>query len=148
VSRWSLAQPGSSRRGFRRHELHPPGTADATSIYDTNSFRATLERLIDFDRINAGGIRFSIGAVNVRSGNFVYFDTKTHTIAPQHIMASGASRYVSVRAESSPPFDDLPAPPDKRLGIVFADVNRAVGTDGDLAAQHRVEGRLSRWLEA
>ena len=70
--------------------LHPPGTADAASIYDTSGLKATLERLIDFDRINAGGMRFSIGAVNVRSGNFVYFDTKTHTIAPEHIMASGA----------------------------------------------------------
>jgi NTE family protein len=46
--------------------------------------------LIDFNRINAGGMRFSVGAVNVRSGNFVYFDTKTYTIAPEHIMASGA----------------------------------------------------------
>jgi NTE family protein len=70
--------------------LHPPGTADATSAYDTSSLRAILERLVDFDRVNRGGIRFSIGAVNVRSGNFVYFDTKTHTIAPEHIMASGA----------------------------------------------------------
>ena len=70
--------------------LHPPGTADAASMYDTSGLKATLERLIDFDRINAGGMRFSIGAVNVRSGNFVYFDTKTHTIAPEHIMASGA----------------------------------------------------------
>ena len=39
--------------------------------------RATLERLVDFDRINAGAIRFSVGAVNVRTGNFVYFDN-TH----------------------------------------------------------------------
>jgi NTE family protein len=70
--------------------LHPPGTGDATSIYDTSSLRAMLERLIDFDRINSGGIRFSVGAVNLRSGNFIYFDTKTHTIAPEHIMASGA----------------------------------------------------------
>jgi NTE family protein len=70
--------------------LHQAGTADATSIYDNSSLRAMLERLIDFDRINSGSIRFSVGAVNVRSGNFVYFDTKTHTIAPKHIMASGA----------------------------------------------------------
>jgi NTE family protein len=70
--------------------LHPPGAMEATSAYDTSGLKSTLERLIDFDRINAGGIRFSIGAVNVRSGNFVYFDTKAHTIAPEHIMASGA----------------------------------------------------------
>jgi NTE family protein len=70
--------------------LHPFGTAEATSFYDTSHLKATLERLVDFDRLNAGNIRFSIGAVNVRSGNFVYFDTKTHTIGPEHIMASGA----------------------------------------------------------
>jgi NTE family protein len=70
--------------------LHPPGTADATSIYDTSGLKTTLETLIDFDRLNANAMRFSIGAVNVRSGNFVYFDTKTRTIGPEHIMASGA----------------------------------------------------------
>jgi NTE family protein len=31
-----------------------------------------------------------VGAVNVRSGNFVYFDTTRHTIEPEHVMASGA----------------------------------------------------------
>ena len=30
------------------------------------------------------------GAVNVRTGNFVYFDTSRDTIRPEHIMASGA----------------------------------------------------------
>ncbi|HEY3642452.1 MAG TPA: patatin-like phospholipase family protein, partial [Xanthobacteraceae bacterium] len=70
--------------------LHAPGTLGATSAYDTGSLRATLERLIDFDRINAQGMRLSIGAVNVRSGNFVYFDSTTHTIRPEHVMASGA----------------------------------------------------------
>jgi NTE family protein len=35
-------------------------------------------------------MRFSVGAVNVRSGNFVYFDSTTHTIRPEHVMASGA----------------------------------------------------------
>jgi NTE family protein len=70
--------------------LHPPGTIEATSYYDTTALRGTLEGLIDFDRINAGEMRFSVGAVNVRTGNFAYFDTKTHTIRPEHILASGA----------------------------------------------------------
>jgi predicted acylesterase/phospholipase RssA len=39
-----------------------------------------LERLVDFDRLNAGTTRFSVGAVNVRTGNFFYFDTTAHTI--------------------------------------------------------------------
>src|SRR5712675_871085 len=70
--------------------LQPAGTIEATSFYDTGDLKHTLERLVDFDRINARGMRFSVGAVNVRSGNFVYFDSTTHTIRPEHVMASGA----------------------------------------------------------
>jgi NTE family protein len=70
--------------------LQPVGTIEATSFYDTGQLRATLERLVDFDRLNAGLTRFSVGAVNVRTGNFVYFDSMTHTIRPEHVMASGA----------------------------------------------------------
>jgi NTE family protein len=70
--------------------LQPGGTLAATSFYDTNHLKQTLERLVDFDRLNAGMTRFSAGAVNVRTGNFVYFDTTTHEIGPEHVMASGA----------------------------------------------------------
>jgi NTE family protein len=70
--------------------FQPQGTIEATSFYDTNDLKRTLERLVDFDRINSGETRFSVGAVNVKTGNFVYFDTTTHTIRPDHIMASGA----------------------------------------------------------
>ena len=70
--------------------LQPGGALGATSFYDTSDLKRTLERLVDFDRLNAGMTRFSAGAVNVRTGNFVYFDTSTHKIAPEHVMASGA----------------------------------------------------------
>jgi NTE family protein len=70
--------------------LQPDGTPEATSFYDTSALKATLERLVDFDRINSGEMRFSVGAVNVATGNFVYFDNSTHTIRPEHVMASGA----------------------------------------------------------
>jgi NTE family protein len=70
--------------------LHPPGSPEATSFYDTSDLRGTLEKLVDFDRINADHTRLSVGAVNVRSGNFTYFDTMTHEIRPEHVMASGA----------------------------------------------------------
>jgi len=70
--------------------LQPKGTLAATSFYETKLLRGTLERLVDFDRINSGAMRFSVGAVNVRSGNFVYFDTETHKIRPEHVMASGS----------------------------------------------------------
>ncbi|RWL48476.1 MAG: patatin-like phospholipase family protein [Mesorhizobium sp.] len=70
--------------------LHPAGTMEATSYYETKPLQATLERLVDFERINSGEMRFSIGAVNVRTGNLVYFDNTTHVIRPEHVMASGA----------------------------------------------------------
>jgi NTE family protein len=70
--------------------FQPAGTVEATSFYDTSVLRRTLERLIDFDRLNAGRTRFSIGAVNVRTGNFTYFDSDNHIIGPEHVMASGA----------------------------------------------------------
>ncbi len=70
--------------------LHPPGSPEALSFYDVAPMKATLERLVDFDRINAGAIRFSVGATNVRTGNFVYFDSTTHQIGPEHVMASGS----------------------------------------------------------
>jgi NTE family protein len=70
--------------------LQPSGTLEATSFYDTSALKETLQRLVDFDRLNAGTTRFSAGAVNVRTGNLVYFDNSTHDIGPEHIMASGA----------------------------------------------------------
>src|SRR5437899_1449916 len=39
--------------------LHPPGTMEATSYYDTSPLRLTLEQLIDFDRINADRMRLA-----------------------------------------------------------------------------------------
>jgi len=70
--------------------LHPGGCLEATSFYETKLLKATLEQLVDFDRINSGETRFSVGAVNVRTGNFVYFDNTTREIRPEHVMASGS----------------------------------------------------------
>jgi NTE family protein len=70
--------------------LHPGGCLEATSFYETKLLKATLERLVDFERINSGEMRFSVGAVNVRTGNFVYFDNTTREIRPEHVMASGS----------------------------------------------------------
>lgn len=61
------------------------------SYFDTNALKCTLERLVDFDRINhAKEMRFSVGAVNVRTGRFAYFDSEEIAIRPEHVMASGA----------------------------------------------------------
>lgn len=81
--------------GFFEPRFPPPyllwNGGGATSYYDTTPLRATLERLVDFDLINAGETRLSVGAVNVRTGNFAYFDNASDlVIRPEHIMASGA----------------------------------------------------------
>src|SRR5215813_1172386 len=70
--------------------LWPADAPNKASYYDTTPLRATLERLVDFDRINAGRMRFSVGAVNVGTGNFAYFDTTTDRIRPEHVIASGS----------------------------------------------------------
>jgi NTE family protein len=83
--------PGFFSPRFPAPWAHQTGALAATSFYDTGRLSETLERLVDFDRINAGKeMRISIGAVNVRSGNFAYFDSSSDVIGPKHIMASGA----------------------------------------------------------
>jgi NTE family protein len=64
--------------------------AKPTSYYDTSALKGTLEQLVDFDRINARETRFSVAAVNVRTGNFAYFDNAQIRIRPEHVMASSA----------------------------------------------------------
>lgn len=81
------------QRGFYRPRgldlLAAPGP-DAASWYDTSPMIATLERMVDFDRLNDGGIRVSVGAVNVRTGNLEYFDNTQMRLDARHILASGA----------------------------------------------------------
>ena len=82
--------PGFFAPRFPPAPLQPRGTLAAISYYDTTPLRATLERLVDFDRINSGATRLSVGAVQVQSGNFVYFDSAHQRLDARHIMASGA----------------------------------------------------------
>ena len=46
--------------------------------------------MVDFDRINSGAVRLSVGAVNVKTGNFLYFDSGERKIDVRHVMASAA----------------------------------------------------------
>jgi len=71
-------------------QLQPEGTMAAISYYDTTPLKATLQRPLDFDVLNGGRVRLSVGAVNVETGNFIYFDTAHDRVDVRHIMASGA----------------------------------------------------------
>ena len=88
VAMWGV--PGFFRPRFPPAAMAMPGSLEAISVYDSAPLRQTLLDLVDFDRINAGEMRFSVGAVNVLTGNFVYFDNRDRIIGPEHVMASGA----------------------------------------------------------
>lgn len=70
--------------------LSPVGAAGSTSFYDSTPLARTLRELVDFDMINRRCCRFAVGAVDVASGNFRYFDNAEEEITPAHVMASGA----------------------------------------------------------
>jgi NTE family protein len=85
-----LGQPGFFKPRQQSPWFAPVGADAALSYYDSSELKATLEALVDFDLLNDGKKRLSVGAVNVRTGNFIYFDTRRMRIGPEHIMASGA----------------------------------------------------------
>ncbi len=70
--------------------LRVNGDPGATSVFDVSPLASTLTRLVDFEHLNAGDLRLAVGAVNVRSGNFVYFDSERARLDSRHIMASAA----------------------------------------------------------
>ena len=82
--------------GFFSPRLVPPflaldGSVGALSFYDTAPLKATLEELVDFSLINrTDGVRLSLGAVELSTGNSVYFDSRTTKICAEHVLASGA----------------------------------------------------------
>ncbi len=86
----TLGQPGFFSPRQQNPWLAPRGGKNATSFYDSAPLRETLLRLINFDLLNQGHVRFACGAVNVANGNFTYFDNAFTEILPEHIMASGA----------------------------------------------------------
>jgi NTE family protein len=86
-----FGQPGFFAPRFPYPEFSTQHRADLISYYDTSPLRSTLERFVDFDRINSKKVtRLSLGAVEVCSGQMIYFDSHKEKIGPEHIMASGA----------------------------------------------------------
>ncbi|MBV9654827.1 MAG: patatin-like phospholipase family protein [Acetobacteraceae bacterium] len=86
----SLGTPGF----FTPHHPNPllslRGASTATSFYDNHPLRETLHRLVDFELLNSGDVRYACGAVHVGTGNFRYFDNAQVAILPEHVVASAA----------------------------------------------------------
>jgi NTE family protein len=83
-------QPGFFAPRFPNPWLSFTGAQSATSYYDSAPLQETLTQLVDFSLLNDRTIRFSLGAVNVLTGNFIYFDNADEQIEPAHVLASGA----------------------------------------------------------
>lgn len=113
-SAWSIFQSAvMGRPGFFTPRwidfarLFQTGSAETVGLYDTAQLRRTLCRLVDFDLLNKGSVRLSVGAVNITTGALRYFDSKRDRLAPEHIMASGAlpPGFPAVRIDGEPYWD-------------------------------------------
>jgi NTE family protein len=108
---WAPALAGAWRRAEATVAgvpgLYAPRAGPGAAPYDTAPMRASLGALVDFERLNAGAPRFTVGAVNVRSGAMRYFDTAEARIGPEHVMASAAlgPAFPAVEIEGEPYWD-------------------------------------------
>jgi NTE family protein len=81
--------------GFFKPRIPPPiftpiDSVGHLSFYDVSPLKELLGRLVDFDRLNSGAMRLSVGATHIRTGNSVIFDTTERRIGPEHVVASGS----------------------------------------------------------
>jgi len=80
---------------------------EQASYYSTAPLRETLGELVDFDLLNDGPTRLTVGAVNAASGAMRYFDSRKERLNVDHVMASGAlpPAFPAVRIEGQPYWD-------------------------------------------
>jgi NTE family protein len=69
---------------------HVPLGADRAGYYSTSPLQRTLNELIDFELINQGRPRLTVGAARVRTSQMHYFDGRDTALDVRHILASGA----------------------------------------------------------
>jgi NTE family protein len=63
---------------------------EAAGYYSVDPLRRTLEELVDFDQLNHGGTRITVGASSVRTAEMRYFDSRDMPLGVEHVLASGA----------------------------------------------------------
>jgi NTE family protein len=87
--------------------VYAPVGAEQAGFYTIDALHETLSSLVDFERINSGNPRLTVGAVNVRSGMMHYFDSRSMPITLKHILASGAlpPAFPAVRIDGDPYWD-------------------------------------------
>ncbi len=80
---------------------------DKAAFYTIDDLRQTVSNLVDFGRLNAGHVRLTVGAVNVRTGKMHYFDSRSLPITIDHVLASGAlpPGFPAIRIDGDPYWD-------------------------------------------
>lgn len=80
---------------------------DKAAFYTLDDLRKTIGNLVDSERLNAGQVRLTVGAVNVRTGKMHYFDSRSLPITIDHILASGAlpPGFPAIRIDGDPYWD-------------------------------------------
>jgi len=67
-----------------------PGVPEDVSLFDTKPLLRTLQKCIDFGLLNRGSVRMTAAAVDVETGEDVFFDTADQGVQPEHLRASTA----------------------------------------------------------
>jgi NTE family protein len=67
-----------------------PGAPPDRAIQDLGPLRRRLERLVDFDLLNAAPERVSVMATDLATGEEAWFDTRGGGIGPDEVLASAA----------------------------------------------------------
>ncbi|WP_395702743.1 patatin-like phospholipase family protein [Aquabacterium sp.] len=80
---------------------------EQAAYYSTAPLRDTLAALVDFESLQGGPTRLTVGAVNACSGAMRYFDSRDEALGVDHVMASGAlpPAFPAVRIDGQPYWD-------------------------------------------
>ena len=125
-----------------------PVGVERAAIYSVDPLRKLLPELVDFDLVNSGNPRFTLGLVAVRDSQMRYFDSNYGKIGLDHVLGSSAvpPTFPAVRIDgeaywdggiySNTPveaiFDDSP----RQSSVIFAvQIWHARGPEPDTFAQ-------------
>jgi len=87
--------------------VHVPLGVEKAAFYKTSPLQETLANLVDFGCVNSHKTRLTLGAVNVRTSEMRYFDSRDMALDERHVMASGAlpPAFPAVRIDGDPYWD-------------------------------------------
>jgi NTE family protein len=148
--------------------MNTPLGVEQAAFYSTAPLYDTLLELTDFDYINARHGRLTLGAVNVRSGEMHYFDSRDQPLGVKHVMASGAlpPAFPAVRIDgetywdggiySNTPIEVVLDDKPRRNSLIFSanvwhptgpepeTINQVLGRQKDIQYASRVKSHVKR----